>query len=118
MVAALAVGFYYFYFAKTQPEGGASGAIEAISTTGVKNDLIAIANAERAHFAEHGTYATLDELLSSGALQLRKLGRDGYAYAVEASGSGFTVTARYSGPAGLSYPTLVIDQTMQIRESR
>jgi hypothetical protein len=93
-------------------------AIEAISTTGVKNDLLAIANAERMHFSQHGAYVSMDELVSSGSLQIEKGGRDNYVYTVEASASGFTVTARYTGPEAANYPTLVIDQTMQIRESR
>ncbi len=116
IVAAIAVGFYYFYFEKTQTEGGTAGAIEAISTTGVKNDLNAIANAERMFFANNGRYANWDELVSSGELRLEKPGRDRYVYTVEASASGFTVTARPSGPG--NYPTLEIDQTMRIRESR
>jgi hypothetical protein len=116
IVAAIAVGFYYFYFEKTKTEGGTAGAIEAISTTGVKNDLNAIANAERMFFSTNGRYATWDEMVSSGELRLAKPERDGYVYTVEASASGFTVTARYRGPG--NYPTLEIDQTMQIRESR
>lgn len=117
IAAALALGFYYFYFQKSSTPGGVPAAIEAVSTTGVKNDLIAIANAERMYFSTIGKYATMAELTESGALRMEKPERDGYVYTVEASGSGFTATARYTGAAG-NYPTLVIDQTMQIRESR
>ena len=118
IVAALAVGFYYFYFQKTSTPGGVPAGIEAVSTTAVKNDLMGIANAERMYFSTNGRYATWDELISSGSLRMERPSRQSYVYTVEASGSGFTVTARYTGPPGANYPTMVIDQTMQIRESR
>jgi len=118
VAAAVGMGFYYFYFTKTGPEGGTAGAIEAISTTGVKNDLIQIANAERMYFAQNGRYATWEELLDGGNLRLEKPERRSYAYSVETSANTFTVTARYTGPAEAGYPTLTIDQTMEIRETR
>lgn len=117
VVAAIAVGFYYFYFEKTQPDGGSGTAIGAISTTAVKNDLIAIANAQRMYVSTNGRYATMEELISSGELRMEKPGRENYVYTVEVSGSGFTATARYTGPAAGNHPTLTIDQTMQIRQS-
>lgn len=116
VVLAIALGFYYFYFQTSRPGGEGTSAVQAISTTAVKNDLIAIANAERMHLSEKGSYATLEELIESGELKMEKPRRENYVYTVETSGSGFTVTARYDGPPGLRYPTLVIDQTMQIRE--
>jgi hypothetical protein len=118
VAAAVAVGFYYFYFTKTGPEGGTAGAIEAISTTAVKNDLNGIAQAERMYFTQNGRYAAWEELLSTGTLRMEKPERQNYVYTIEVSGNGFTVTARHAGPAELNYPTLVIDQTMEIRESR
>ena len=41
-------------------------ATQAISTTGVEMDLNGIAQAERMYFAQNGSYATLDQLASSG----------------------------------------------------
>lgn len=113
---AVAVGFYYFYFQTSKPGGEGASAVQAISTTAVKNDLIAIANAERRYFTQKGAYATLDELIESSELKMEKPRRENYVYSVESSGNIFTVTARYDGPPGLRYPTLTIDQTMQIRE--
>ena len=60
VVAALALGFYYFYFQKTSTPGGMPAAIEAVSTTAVKNDLIGIANAERLYFSTNGRYTTME----------------------------------------------------------
>ena len=120
LILALVIGFfvYKFYFAQVQPGGPGTAATQAISLTGVKNDLNAIAQAERMYQAQNGSYATLDELISSGALQMGRRGRDGYTYEVEVSGNGFTATARHTGgPGGVRWPTLVIDQTMQIRQT-
>ena len=117
VVAAIVLVGYKTFLTRAVPEGeGVVVATQAINITGVKNDLLAIARAEQLHFAQHGSYATLEELISSGALTMQKPGRDGYSYSVEVQSSGFTATARYEGPSGLRYPTLAIDQTMQIRE--
>ena len=84
------------------------------NVVGVKNDLLVIAQAERAHQAEHSSVASLDELVSSGEMSMKKTGRDGYTYDVEASGDGFRVTARC--PSSLAGCTnYVVDQTMEIR---
>ena len=117
LVAALVIGFlvYRAYLTQTLPkEEGGGSPIQAISTTGVKNDLIAIAQAERAYLAEHGSYASLDELTSSGALTMKRSSRDGYSYSIDTQAGGFTVTARYSGPISPPPSSFVIDQTMEV----
>jgi hypothetical protein len=120
LVAALAVVFlgYRVYLSQALPkaEGGGSP-VQAISTTGVKNDLIAIAQAERAYLAEHGSYASLDELISSGTMTMTRSSRDGYTYSIDTQGGAFTVTARYSGPISPPPTTFVIDQTMIVRSA-
>jgi hypothetical protein len=115
IVLAIAYGIYRLYLTRAQPAGSATAPTQAITITGVQNDLLAIAQAERLYLAEHGSYASLDELISSGTLLTQRPGRDGYAYSVEVTANSFTVTARYSGPPALRQPTLVIDQSMQIR---
>jgi len=95
-------------------ENGGGSAIQSISTTGVKNDLIAIAQAERTYMAEHSSYASLSELTSSGAMSMARPGRDGYTYWVDTQPGGFTVTARYSGPISPPPPTFTIDQSMEV----
>ncbi len=112
---AIAFGIYRLYLTRVQPAGSGTAPTQAITITGVQNDLLAIAQAERLYLAEHGSYASLEELISSGALLMEKPGRDGYSYSVETTATSFTVTARYSGPPGPSYPMLTIDQTMAIR---
>jgi len=121
LIVAVIIGFlvYRFYLAPVQPAGPGTVATQAISLTGVKNDLNAIAQAERMHLAQNGSYATLDELTAKGLLTISPRGRDGYTYDVSVSGNTFTCTARHTGGAPTSgtvrWPTLTIDQTMEIR---
>lgn len=115
IVAVIAFGVYQFYLSPHGKSESAGSMVQAISTTGVKNDLIAIAQAERGYVGEHGNYATLDELTSSGALATTSRNRQGYAYSVEVTTGGFVATARYTGPANPPGPSFTVDQTMQIR---
>jgi len=124
MVALISIGLYFYILKRAAPEPG-TVATQAISTTGVEMDLLAIAQAERMHFAQNGSYAGLDTLVASGAMNMTRGGRDGYTYSIETSGSGFTVTARHApasvvpanGAVPLRYPTFYIDQAMQVRRS-
>jgi len=114
--ATIGLFVYRTQFSQTlSKENGGGSAIQAISATGVKNDLVAIAQAERAYLAEHGSYASLAELQSSGTMTMTREGRDGYTYSVDTTAGGFTVTARYSGPVTPAPPTFVIDQSMQVQ---
>lgn len=92
---------------------------QAISLTGVRTDLLQIAQAERGYIALNGQCAPLEELISSKALAMSRPERDGYSYSIQCSGGDFSVTARHvPAPAGspIRYPTLAIDQSMQVHE--
>src|SRR3977135_1256496 len=131
VTAALGVGIYLYSLKMASP-GPGMVATQAISTTGVQNDLIGIAQAdwlgiaqaERMYFAQNSTYADLATLSSSGTMNIARTGRDGYTYTADASGNGFTVTARYTAPPpempkGVEpphWPTYTIDQTMEIHQ--
>jgi hypothetical protein len=115
IVAAIAFGVYQFYLSPKGKSEGVGSMMSAVSATGAKNDLIAIAQAERAYLAEHGNYGTLEELASSGALAATGRSREGYTYSVTVGTGGFVATARYSGPANPPGQSFTIDQTMQIR---
>jgi hypothetical protein len=115
LIVALICAFAYkYYFSKLQPSDTATPA-QTITAVGVKNDLIAIAQAERTYQAEHGSYATLEELTSSGAMTLLKPGRDGYQYEVESSSTGFTVNARCPAATTPGCTNWTIDETMEVR---
>jgi hypothetical protein len=124
VTAAIAVGMYLFFLKQASP-GPGMVATQAISTTGVQNDLIGIAQAERMYFTQNSTYTDLATLASTGTMNVARTGRDGYTYTAESSGNGFTVTARFTGPnpempKGAEpphWPTYTIDQTMEIHQS-
>lgn len=113
---AIVMGVYALYLKSTVSSTGGHP-VSAISTTSVKMQLLQIAQAERAYNAQNGSYATIEELASSGSLTLRTPDPDGYSYSVDASPAGFTATARHTGNGGESndYPTMSIDQSMTVQ---
>jgi hypothetical protein len=115
LVVMLIAGLIYkFYFAKLQSEGAGTPA-QAINVVGVKNDLLQIAQAERIYQAQHSTYGSLDELVSSGAMSISKSGRDGYTYEVETSNEGFRVTARCPTTTSPGCTNWGVDQNMEVK---
>jgi hypothetical protein len=105
---------YKFYFSKSQQAGTGTPA-QTIDVVGVKNDLLAIAQAERAYQAEHGSYASLSELVSSGAMAMKKTDRDGYMYGVETSAEGFRVIARCPATTIPGCTSYAVDQNMDVQ---
>lgn len=123
LVAALLIGGIYYVYVRRMPTAApGTAATQAISLTGVKSDLLGIGQAERVFIIENGRCGSLDELVSNGALAFSRPGRDGYEYAVDCSGADFSVTARHpapppSGVTGVRYPTMTLDQTLDLRQS-
>lgn len=121
LVAAAVAGGIYFYSLKRMPSTDAGTApTQAISLTGVRMDLNSIAQAERSYIASNGKCASLEELSSSGTMNISSSGRDGYIYEVRCGdGNEFAVTARHPGASidsGVRYPILAVDQNMQVGE--
>ncbi len=117
LLIAVAVGFYiYTRTAQSVTPVGAGSPQAAIDITGVKTDLLALANAERNHYNLQGKYVSLDELRSAGDLNVVREGRGPYTYAAEVSDSGFRIVATYSGPAGAMPATISVDQSMKISQ--
>jgi hypothetical protein len=118
LVIGLAVGMYV-YSRQAQSSSAAAGASNpkaAINITGVKSDLIGIASAERLYFASEGKYASLDELIASHAVTMRR--RPPYTYEIETSSSGFRVIATRSGDDGSGTPAqLSVDENMEFKTS-
>ena len=116
VVVAIGMFIYRTYFSgSSDVTVGTDNPRAAADITGVKNDLLGMAQAERAHMALEGRYATLEELRSSGELAVDPArGRQGYTYSAEIGDRSFTITATYSGPAAM--PSLSIDETMQITQ--
>ncbi len=119
-VVALLFGIYWGYFKKMPTTDKGTAPTQAISLTGVRTDLLQIAQAERGSIATNGRCSSLDELISSGSLTMTKPERDGYTYEVSCSGAEFQVIANHpAAPEGspIRYPTLSIDSNMEIKSN-
>jgi len=117
--SALLLGAYFFYLKKLPTTDSGTTATQAISLTGVRSDLLQIAQAERAYVASNGSCASLPDLISSNSVVMTRTERDGYSYSLECSGTEFNATARHApAPAGspIRYPNLAVDQNMQVHE--
>jgi hypothetical protein len=115
----IAFGIYEYSLKKIPSSDPGTASTQAISLTGVRADLLQIAQAERANIATSSQCASLTDLISSGSLSMSRTERDGYSYSVSCSNADFTVTATHPGAPsdhGVRYPTLAIDQSMQVRE--
>ena len=119
VAAAVLFGVYEVYLKKMPTTDAGTAPTQAISLTGVRNDLLQIAQAERANIALNSNCVSLEELISSGAMTMDRKQRDGYTYQVSCSGAEFQVTAQHSpAPEGspIRYPAFAIDSTMEIHE--
>jgi hypothetical protein len=87
-----------------------------IDVVGIRSELLVIGQAEGHYLVEHSAYATLDEL-QQDSLLTGGADRRGYTFNVAVDGSrGFTATATPSDVDKKGWPTLAIDQTMQVTE--
>jgi hypothetical protein len=123
LTAAIGVSIYMYTLKQAAPAPNMV-ATQEISVTGVKNDLVAIAQAERLYYTQNGSYADLPTLTTTGTMNLARTSRDGYTYTATPSGNAFTVTATYTAPpvpnpAGVTpphFPTYTIDQSMEVHQ--
>jgi hypothetical protein len=119
ITVAIMFAIYYFYLRQMPVAAPGTAPTQAISLTGVRMDLMQIAQGERSFIAQNGRCASLDELISSNSLTMSRSERDGYSYSLDCSGTNFSATAQHApAPAGspIRYPELIVDQTMQVRE--
>jgi 3-hydroxyacyl-CoA dehydrogenase len=116
VVALICVLGYWFFLRKagSTPEG-APAPQQTIDVVGVKNDLLSIAQAERSYQAEHGSYASLVDLISSGALAGAKSDRGGYKYEVEASSTDFRVVAHCPATPEQTCTSYFVDSSMEVQ---
>ena len=101
---------------RQSPTGGAPPK-QVIDVVGVKTDLMAIGQAERLYLASHGSYASLDQLQQDGAISFSGANRRGYNYTAEVNdGQHFKITAAPSDPAKTGWPTLWVDENMEVTQ--
>jgi len=123
ITAAVGLGIYSYTLKQAAPAPGMA-VTQNISLTGVKTDLLSIAQAERMYYTQNGSYANLQTLSTEGTMNIARTSRDGYTYSAEPSGNTFTITATYtappvSNPTGVTpphFPTFTIDQTMEVHQ--
>ncbi len=114
VVVVLAIALFLF---RTQlTKAPAAPPQQQIDTAGVINDLVALGEAERLYLANHGSYATLDELQQEGSVAFSPSHRHGYRYTAQVDdGQHFRITAAPDDPSAAGGPTFSIDDTMQVK---
>jgi len=115
IVAAVAALTYKFYFSQGPQPAEVRNPTQTIDVVGVKNDLLGIAQAERIYQTEHNSYGSLDDLVSGGAMTLKKTGRDGYTYEAETSSDSFRIVAHCPSATVPGCVNYSVDQTMEIQ---
>lgn len=114
LVLALATGYvlYQRYLVQGLPDGMPPQ--QQIDVVGVESDLRTMAAAERQFFASQGRYATLEQLASEGLLS-GGTDRRGYRFTADVdSSTSFTIVAEPADPDKAGWPTMSIDESMQI----
>ena len=113
LILVLGIGFY-FYLVQSPRSVGGPPPKQQIDLAGVRADLLSLAQTERLFLAANGSYGSLEEIQRFGNLSFSTSNR-GYVYAIEVEdGQHFRITANSSDPSKLSWPKLMIDETMQI----
>jgi hypothetical protein len=113
------LGVYAMYLKSLSGNKPGATPVAIESDTRVKMQLLNMAQAERTYFAQNSSYATMDQLVSSGWFTPRNPDPSGYSYdvSVATAPEGFTITATHPpGPNGTNadYPSMSINQDMQI----
>jgi hypothetical protein len=116
IVVVLTMAFGLIYYVKatqavSPPHGNPKATVEI---TGVQQDLLAIANAERRYNALNSKYVPLDELISSGELSMERTTRGPYSYTVEVDGDSFIAKAHANDPPQGAPATIAVDALMRV----
>lgn len=111
IVVAVGMFLYSTQARNIAPEDGMPAAVADV--TGVRMDLLALANAERTFYATNARYAPLEELRDLG--EITRVGRPNFTYSAETSENGFTIIATYSGEDLEAPRRITVDQSLTIR---
>ena len=113
LLIVLVAGLYFYSRQATSLTSSQATPKSTVDVIGVRNDLLAIANAERVHWVSNSKYGSLDELRNSSEIHVS--GRAGYSYSAETSDAGFRIIATYSGADSGAPKRMTIDETMALR---
>ena len=112
VVIVVAIGGYiYTRQAQTVTSIGSTPRT-TVDVIAVRNDLMAIANAERRYWATNSRYASLDELRTNGDIEVPS--RDHFMFSAETTDDGFRIIADYSGPDPDAPKRFVVNQAMTL----
>ena len=112
VVTVVAMGGYLYTKQAKSVTSVGSNPQTTVEVTGVRNGLLAIANAERRYFASNGKYVSLDELRTGGDISVPA--RPNYTYSAQTTESTFKIIAVYSGPDAKAPKRITVDETMAI----
>ncbi len=115
LVIALAIGAYiYSRQARSLSPAGTANVRATVDLTGVRRDLLNIANAERRHFATEAKYVSFDDLLTTGELSAAAKTRGPYTYDVDFTETTFHATATCAGDPPPGLPRILsVDDKME-----
>jgi hypothetical protein len=114
VLLALGTGYVVYNAQLTQSGAMTAPPQQQIDVTGIRASLLAIGQAERMYVNAHGAYGSLEQLRADGAPELG-IDQRGYAFEVETNGAqSFKATARPVDAIKSDWPTLTIDETMQV----
>jgi hypothetical protein len=112
VVIVVAIGGYvYTRQAQTLSSTGSTPRT-TVDVIAVRNDLMAVANAERRYWATNSRYASLDELRTNGDIEVPS--RDHFMFSAETTDDGFRIIADYSGPDPDAPKRFVVNQAMTL----
>jgi len=113
VVIVLCVGLYFYQQnIKELPD---ENPLQTIDTVAIRQRLLTIGQTERTYQAQNGKYATLEELAAADLLPGGTEQR-GYTYTAEVSATAFKITATPTAEDKADWPTLSINETMQVTE--
>ena len=95
VIVVAIVGYLYTSQLKQVAATTENAPATAISLTGVRNDLNAMAQSEQRYLVTHRGYASLDELRMDGDIHVPS--RPDFTYDIDAGTDHFTITATYIG---------------------
>src|SRR5262245_23449788 len=112
LVIVVGIGGYAYMnqIQQATPDGKAPNV--AIIVTGVHNDLMAMANAERRYWITNSKYAPLEELSRNGDIRVPT--RADYTYTASVGDTSFSIVATYSGSDPHAPKRISVDQNLTI----
>jgi hypothetical protein len=112
LIVVVGIGGYLYTKQAQSVTSIGSNPQTTVDVTAVRNDLMAIAKAERNYFASNGKYVSLEELRTGGDITIPN--RADYSYSAQNTESSFKIIATYSGSDAKAPKRISVDETMSL----